>query len=239
MNNESPLVPQGSFLEQKNQGRNRVKIAVFVVLAIHGIGLMALLMQGCQKAPDTQSGTEAVIDTNTLPVAPTFVEQTNIAPPPVELPIVATESNPPVEPPPVIPNIEVPPVTPAQGTQHTIVAGDTLSKLAGQYKVSVKAIQAANPGLDPNRLQINKVIQIPAPVAGVPPAVAPLTESASNGGLTHKVQSGDTLIRIASKYGVSVKAIRSANGLRTDQIRVNQVLKIPAKNGGSGTATNS
>src|SRR5882672_10742174 len=49
MNNQSPLVPQGSLLEQKNKGRARVKIAVFFVLAIHGIGLLALLMQGCRR----------------------------------------------------------------------------------------------------------------------------------------------------------------------------------------------
>ena len=45
MNNQNPLIPQGSALEQKNKGRARMKIAVFFVLAIHGIGLMALLMQ--------------------------------------------------------------------------------------------------------------------------------------------------------------------------------------------------
>ncbi len=49
MNNQSPLVPQGSLVEQKNKGRARVKIAVFFVLGIHGIGLLALLMQGCRN----------------------------------------------------------------------------------------------------------------------------------------------------------------------------------------------
>ena len=34
MNNQNPLIPQGSVLEQKNKGRARVKIAVFFVLAI-------------------------------------------------------------------------------------------------------------------------------------------------------------------------------------------------------------
>ncbi len=50
MNNQNPLIPQGSALEQKNKGRARVKIAVFFVLAVHGIGLMALLMQGCGQS---------------------------------------------------------------------------------------------------------------------------------------------------------------------------------------------
>ena len=37
MNNLSPLIPQGSLLEQKNKGRARVKIAVFFVLHAWGV----------------------------------------------------------------------------------------------------------------------------------------------------------------------------------------------------------
>ena len=47
----------------------------------------------------------------------------------------------------------------------------------------------------------------------------------------YTVRSGDTLMRIAKQHGVTVKALRSANSLRTDQIKVGQKLKIPAKNG--------
>lgn len=44
----------------------------------------------------------------------------------------------------------------------------------------------------------------------------------------HKVQSGDTLSSIASRYGVSVKAIQQANEMgRTTMIRVNQRLLVP------------
>ena len=48
-------MPQGSLLEQKNKGRARVKIAVFFVLAVHGVGLLALLMQGCRREPVAQT----------------------------------------------------------------------------------------------------------------------------------------------------------------------------------------
>src|SRR6266403_1340082 len=76
MNNQSPLVPQGSLLEQKNKGRARVKIAVFFVLTIHGVALLALLMQGCQKEKET-----AKTDQST-PAAPTF-DPTNATAPEV------------------------------------------------------------------------------------------------------------------------------------------------------------
>ena len=53
---------------------------------------------------------------------------------------------------------------------------------------------------------------------------------AANGAATsYKVKSGDNLMKIASAYGVTVKQLRSANNLKTDQIKVGQTLKIPAK----------
>ena len=44
----------------------------------------------------------------------------------------------------------------------------------------------------------------------------------------YKVKSGDTLTTIAKHHGVSVRALRSANNLTTDKIKVGDKLKIPA-----------
>src|ERR1043165_7056346 len=96
MNNQSPLVPQGSMLEQntKNKGRARVKIAVFFVLTIHAVGLLALLMQGCKGEKDNANNqtetnnayagtqqefqpTNQVVTTETnVPVTPTVTTST-------------------------------------------------------------------------------------------------------------------------------------------------------------------
>jgi peptidoglycan endopeptidase LytE len=43
------------------------------------------------------------------------------------------------------------------------------------------------------------------------------------------VKSGDTLIKIAADHHTTVKALRSANNLKTDSIKVGQPLKLPAK----------
>ena len=43
----------------------------------------------------------------------------------------------------------------------------------------------------------------------------------------YTVVSGDTLTRIANQFGVTVKAIKTANNLTSDTIRVGQVLVIP------------
>ncbi|MDE6056494.1 MAG: LysM peptidoglycan-binding domain-containing protein [Muribaculaceae bacterium] len=46
---------------------------------------------------------------------------------------------------------------------------------------------------------------------------------------THTIKSGENLGRIAKKYGVTVEAIKKANGMKTDAIRAGKELKIPAK----------
>lgn len=45
----------------------------------------------------------------------------------------------------------------------------------------------------------------------------------------YKVRRGDTLGKIAGKYGTSVSKIKRANGLKSSTIRVGQRLKIPGK----------
>ena len=109
MNNQNPLLPQGSALEQKNKGRARVKIAVFFVLAIHGIGLMALLMQGCGQPKEPVAPTE----TTASNAPPAFVEVTN---PPVATSNARRRGQPPRRPsrrPPRRPRLPAPPNTPS------------------------------------------------------------------------------------------------------------------------------
>lgn len=59
-------------------------------------------------------------------------------------------------------------VTGAGGTaaiarEHTIESGDTFSRLAKRYSVSISAILEANPDVDPRRLMPGQRIRIPAP----------------------------------------------------------------------------
>ena len=46
---------------------------------------------------------------------------------------------------------------------------------------------------------------------------------------THTIKSGENLGKIARKYGVTVDAIKKANGMKNDNIRAGSTLKIPAK----------
>jgi LysM repeat protein len=242
MNNQSPLVPQGSLAEQKNKGRARVKIAVFFVLAIHGIGLMALLVQGCQKEKETGQ-TQAGDQTNNA-AAPAFAESSNAPAAPMTAEVPATPSNSMPAGPAAADThgVSAPmPAPAATATEYTIAARDNFSTIAKKFGVTSKAIAEANPGVESTKLRVGQKIHVPAPApAGTPSAVAstaatPTVEPA-NGEKLYTVQSGDSLIKIARNSGTQVKTIRTLNNLKSDNIRVGQKLKLPAAKSSTSTA---
>jgi LysM repeat protein len=218
MNNPSPLVPQGSILEQKNSNRARVRLAVFFVLSIHVIGLMALLMQGCRKPIEqgTEQGTNTApaFETTLTPAVETNVPGTNVT------------GMMPSEPAPL-------PATAAPAThEYTVTKGDSFYTIAKKFGVTIKAIEAANPGVEPTKLQIGQKLQIPAPPSAATTEAATTTpgalEMTHSGEQVYTVKSGDTLTKIATQFGTTVKTLRSQNNLETDKIKVGQKLKIPA-----------
>lgn len=87
------------------------------------------------------------------------------------------------------------------GFSHTVVTGDTFFSIARNAGIAVAALAAANPGVDPHRLQIGQQICIPAPA---PPAV-PCP------GTLYTVQPGDTFIGLARRFGYTLDAILAAN----------------------------
>jgi LysM repeat protein len=217
MNNPIQFNQPGSVSELRNRGRARVRVAVFVVLSIHVVGLMALLMQGCKReeAPPPTGATNA----------PPVFEPTNVPP---------AETNVPAVTPPVAAPVPAPVLTPPAGTtEYTVAPGDTFYSIGKKFGVGYKAIEAANPNVDPKKLKPGQKIQIPAATSGAGAPAAPGAGPAATeaGGNIYVVKSGDTLTKIAAQFGVTVRSLRSANNLTTDRITVGQKLKIPVKAG--------
>jgi LysM repeat protein len=203
-------------LEQQSKRRSRVKFAVFCVLAVNVVGLMALLMQGCKREQNESENQPPPFDTNETAM------NTNL-PPSVEA------SNPPVQPPPVVAP-PAPAVTEAAGTEYVVVKGDSLWKIAKKNGVTIKAIEAANPGIDPAKLKVGQKLSIPGASSAAEPATDMAGSSTTRGGEEiYIVKSGDTLSKLAKRYGTTIKAIESENGLSTTRIKVGEKLKIPAK----------
>jgi LysM repeat protein len=107
-------------------------------------------------------------------------------------------------------------------TTYTVQPGDTLVRLASRFGVTVGALVEANRIEDPNLIRVGQVLTIPASGAPTPPAPA-------GGVTTYTVQPGDTLARLASRFGVTVDGLVETNEIEDrDLIRVGQVLTIPA-----------
>ncbi len=219
MSNPNPFVPKGSLLEQQNHRRSRLKLAVFCVLAVSVTGLVAMLIQGCKRTPPDDTGANTTMtDTNTpSDLSTNMPADTNAA---AYVPAIPTNTV-------YTPQQAVPPVTPAAGTEYVVVAGDTLGKIAKANGVSLKALEAANPGVDSKHLQVKQKLVIPAKSGDA--SVGGAAQSSSTGEQVYTVKSGDTLSKIAHAHGTTVKALETENNLTTTKINVGQKLKIPAK----------
>ena len=84
---------------------------------------------------------------------------------------------------------------------------------------------AETPAPTPTATTAPSASPAPSPSPVVKPTPSPAATLAP--GTTYVVKSGDTLYGIAASYGVTVKAIKSLNGLTSNTLRVGQKLRIP------------
>lgn len=109
---------------------------------------------------------------------------------------------------------------------YTVKKGDTLSGVAGRLGVSVGSLASANGIRDLDHLVAGRTLTIPG-------ASAPARAATS-----YVVRSGDTLERIARRFGVTTRALASANGVGdADLVRIGQRLSIPGASAGTVAAT--
>ncbi|MBE3568773.1 MAG: LysM peptidoglycan-binding domain-containing protein [Bacillales bacterium] len=120
---------------------------------------------------------------------------------------------------------------------YTVRPGDTLSKIAIAYGTTVQNLKSWN-GLTSDTIYSGQVLKVKASGTASPSSGAQSSgttnSNSSEGSKTYTVVKGDTLTKIASKYGTSVSAIKFANKLSSDTIFVGQKLIIP-----SGAANSS
>ncbi len=98
---------------------------------------------------------------------------------------------------------------------YTVRAGDTLTRIAARYRVSVATLARVNGIVNINRIYIGQVLCIPT----TPPPACPIE---------YVVQRGDNLTRIAARFGVSLTALANANHIATGSvIYPGQRLRVP------------
>jgi membrane-bound lytic murein transglycosylase D len=100
---------------------------------------------------------------------------------------------------------------------HLVQPADTLASIAHQYHVSEDELASVN--------QINAPSDLAQRDAVVVPVARPSQPSLLRK-LVYRVRSGDTLVSIADRYGVSVLSLRRWNHLRGSFLRAGQLLRV-------------
>jgi LysM repeat protein len=106
--------------------------------------------------------------------------------------------------------IPVPGPVPCPGFFYTIQPGDTYYLIALRYGTTVNALIAANPGVDPNRLQVGQRICVPV---AQPPTVTPreCTVTLSPSGSVVAPQAGGSLWLRVDQFGSAQLLVAAAN----------------------------
>jgi LysM repeat protein len=113
------------------------------------------------------------------------------------------------------------------GSVHVVRYGETLAKIAARYGTSVWALARANGLSNINHIYVGQRLRVSGSGSSYTPP------STGSSGSVHVVRYGETLAKIAARYGTSVWALARANGLSNiNHIYVGQRLRIS----GSGSA---
>jgi LysM repeat protein len=197
----------------------RTPVVVGVVVGIHCLVIGSIFcLQGCKLTPKAPSAQP--------PVA--------AMPPTVQAPAPAAPAPTPMPPPvPVFqPSAPVEPVAKAVGTKtYVVTKGDSIGLIAKRFKVSQKEIMELNGIKNASKIRVGQKLSLPAYVnLSAPRPVQKhktVARAAKAGGGEYAVKAGDSLSAIAHANGTSVKAIREANNLSSDKIRIGQKLAMP------------
>mgnify|MGYP001471059350 CR=1 FL=1 len=110
--------------------------------------------------------------------------------------------------------LQVPgPTVKAGSGRHRVKSGDTLSSIAGQYRVSGRDLMALNNLRNANHVEVGQTLRLPSNAVMPRPGFKPVAVTPISGATEHTVAKGQTLTQIAKAYKLPVASLISINQL--------------------------
>jgi peptidoglycan endopeptidase LytF len=203
--------------------RDTIIIAVLI-----NVGLLAMLFmtalhfeedQPQEPIQEAKQPIALMESIRSLPEPVKIQEEITIKEQPIPLPVIAVQSDAPVdEVDQVLKNI-VPKQEPAPSSPNylevTVKRGDALEKIARQNGTTIRELKRIN-NLTNDALAIGQVLKVPAPKKKTEEIAA---TNATPAGSYHVLKAGDNPWKIAKQYGVSYEELLKLNGLDEDSAR--------------------
>ena len=215
----------------------KVSKVVLIVVALHVVVIGGIFVfEGCSRSknqPSTVASDESVPGQATgdqAAVVATNLPETTTMPGPT--PAVTSTT----------PTVTEPIAAPA-ATTYIVKKGETLRKISKAQGVGMTELCKANNVAKTAQLRTGQKLTIPAkatavasatttapaaiPAAAMTPTTATATTTTEAAGTLYAVKSGDSLWKIANKNGTTVAALKKANNLTSDTLKVGQKLHLP------------
>lgn len=112
----------------------------------------------------------------------------------------------------------------SQKKEIELAQGDEIDRVLKEFSERAQKV----PDQEKPRIDFSQELKALA-VAGHEAPTPKQASPAHNAGREMTVRKGDALAKIAAQYGTTVSALMEANGLKTTNLRIGQVLKLPGK----------
>ncbi|KAB7671806.1 LysM peptidoglycan-binding domain-containing protein [Bacillus sp. B1-b2] len=122
----------------------------------------------------------------------------------------------------------------ASASTYVVQKGDTLSHIAKKYNTSVKELKSIN-NLSSDLIRINQTLTVSTSSTTNSSETQTNTNTSTNNtaAKTYTVVSGDTLIKIANKFSISLGELKQWNNITSSLIYPGNVFYVSKPNGSS------